>query len=619
MSYELRSIVGPESIDATDEGVIFGLAIPYNKVTTIGDMAHGGFREQIAPGSCTKSMREADIVALFNHDSSKPLGRTSAGNLKLTNTVRGVEPELNPVPTTYAADLKELVNSKTIRGWSFGFEVVKDEWTDPEGKPSNEFMGTDRTIREMKLIEVSPVTFPAYGDGMTNIASRDAVTAARESRGRTWEGRSIDKAMMYMGDATSFLIDAFNELTEEQLALMPETIRTAITNLAMRDGDPKKPYGDVTYADPGYQADKKKRYPIDTAAHAKAAWSYINKAGNASAYSSTQLAAIKGRIKAACTKFGITISDQNAADLVKEWRIYRKGYKIAESRAVVVAGQCPMCGKVVGGEDNNASTADDDSTEGDNDNKFGQGHNESGDNNGDAAYGQQTDNQGNPISDKFNKDKVPSTPPAKSGIPVNQNSAKQKSEKRNKKAKRDVPKGMSSGTAKRIPQIDALLAQALKLFGAADIDSLPADVQSAIALISSASTHASHIVNHEGMAPADSISDNDKDGRSTRDAASGIADQGIDTDDINDNNADDFATCVDCGYINPMDAESCERCGGLMGNPTGRSAKTPANKRVSNLKPGTPTSKTPLTNQALDDKMRFEFALAASREIDLGI
>jgi len=60
------------------------------------------------------------------------------------------------------------------------------------------------------------------------------------------------------------------------------------------------------YADPGYQADKKQRYQLDTKAHAKAAWSYINMAKNAKAYTAAQLKRIKGRIKAALKKFGIT-------------------------------------------------------------------------------------------------------------------------------------------------------------------------------------------------------------------------------------------------------------------------------------------------------------------------
>ena len=46
----------------------------------------------------------------------------------------------------------------------------------------------------------------------------------------------------------------------------------------------KKPYGDVEYADPGYQADKKKRYPIDTEEHIRAAWNYINKPKNSAKY-----------------------------------------------------------------------------------------------------------------------------------------------------------------------------------------------------------------------------------------------------------------------------------------------------------------------------------------------
>ncbi len=60
-----------------------------------------------------------------------------------------------------------------------------------------------------------------------------------------------------------------------------------------------KPYGDVTYADPGYQADKKKRYPIDTEEHIRAAWSYINKSKNGGEYTSEQRSKIKARIVSA--------------------------------------------------------------------------------------------------------------------------------------------------------------------------------------------------------------------------------------------------------------------------------------------------------------------------------
>ena len=74
--------------------------------------------------------------------------------------------------------------------------------------------------------------------------------------------------------------------------------------------DDKKPYGDVKYADPGYK-EGVKRYPIDTEAHARAAWSYINMPKNQSGYSSEELASIKGRIKAALKRFGVQVSDDS--------------------------------------------------------------------------------------------------------------------------------------------------------------------------------------------------------------------------------------------------------------------------------------------------------------------
>ena len=84
------------------------------------------------------------------------------------------------------------------------------------------------------------------------------------------------------------------------------------SRFAMAD-NPRQPYGDVAYADPGLQADKKKRYPIDTADHVRAAWSYINKQSNASKYSPDQLKRVKDAIVAAAKKFGIDIAEPQPA------------------------------------------------------------------------------------------------------------------------------------------------------------------------------------------------------------------------------------------------------------------------------------------------------------------
>jgi len=81
---------------------------------------------------------------------------------------------------------------------------------------------------------------------------------------------------------------------------------------ARTDVDPKEgkdTYGSVEFADP-----TNKKYPIDTEAHVRAAWAYINMPKNAAKYSSADVEAIKGRIEAAAKKHGITIAKVATAD-----------------------------------------------------------------------------------------------------------------------------------------------------------------------------------------------------------------------------------------------------------------------------------------------------------------
>jgi len=67
---------------------------------------------------------------------------------------------------------------------------------------------------------------------------------------------------------------------------------------AAGDGDG----GDVVtggYADPGYQPDGERRYPLDTEAHIRAAWDYIHQPANEARYTPAQLAHVRARIIAA--------------------------------------------------------------------------------------------------------------------------------------------------------------------------------------------------------------------------------------------------------------------------------------------------------------------------------
>ena len=66
----------------------------------------------------------------------------------------------------------------------------------------------------------------------------------------------------------------------------------------------EREYGDVEFADP-----VNNKYPIDTADHVRAAWSYINHKDNAAKYSKHEVETIKSRIKRAANKHGVEISE----------------------------------------------------------------------------------------------------------------------------------------------------------------------------------------------------------------------------------------------------------------------------------------------------------------------
>lgn len=155
---ELRSADG-------EPAQIVGYAAVFNTPTDIF-----WFREQIAPGAFTRTLKEKpDVRALFDHDSGKPIGRTTNGSLSLREDQTGLSVEITPPETTVGKDTIENVRSGLVTGMSFGFNVVTDEWSMRDGKEL-------RTIHDLDLWEVSVVTFPAY----------EAAQAQARDRGCQW-------------------------------------------------------------------------------------------------------------------------------------------------------------------------------------------------------------------------------------------------------------------------------------------------------------------------------------------------------------------------------------------------------------------------------------------------
>lgn len=122
--------------------------------------AHAQIRgawETLAPTAFDEALRSDDVRALINHDPSKLLGSTSAGTLKVDTDDTGLVFEVQLPNTSYANDLRELVDRGDLRGASFGFIPGADEiGVAPDGRQ----LRTHTSVKH--LLDVSAVTFPAY-------------------------------------------------------------------------------------------------------------------------------------------------------------------------------------------------------------------------------------------------------------------------------------------------------------------------------------------------------------------------------------------------------------------------------------------------------------------------
>jgi HK97 family phage prohead protease len=160
-NFERRAFIDCRA-EATENGrKIRGYAIKFNSSSV--DL--GGFTEQIAPEAVDRTLSEAlDVRALVDHDTSKVLGRTRAGTLLLRKDAQGLRIEVEPdQEISYARDIMRAVARGDVSGMSFGFRVVADDWSRD---------GTMRTVTDMRISEVSIVTFPAYQATDVQVAQR---------------------------------------------------------------------------------------------------------------------------------------------------------------------------------------------------------------------------------------------------------------------------------------------------------------------------------------------------------------------------------------------------------------------------------------------------------------
>ena len=164
----------------------------------------GGFREMIMPESKQAVERGGDFVSMFNHDANYPIGRVSAGTINVTADDTGIFLDATPPDTQWARDLLVSIDRGDVNGGSFQFWTLRDEWNGDY---------SERKIYDFELVELGPVTMPAYPATTTTV-----------------------RALARAGVDYKRLADALDGTDEEALRALIEALQSQLPEIQVEDG-----------------------------------------------------------------------------------------------------------------------------------------------------------------------------------------------------------------------------------------------------------------------------------------------------------------------------------------------------------------------------------------------
>ena len=170
-----RAVAAPDGQTLTGHGAVF------NQWTEI-DSWEGTFQERIAPGAFKKTLRESGskVRLQFDHGQHPLIGSIPIGSiLDLREDDVGLFVQARLLDNWLIEPVRDAIREGAIDGMSFRFSVEKESWAEVDGV-------VQRTISEVRLMEVGPVVWPAYAGTDVGVRSlqlaRDLAAADDQTR-----------------------------------------------------------------------------------------------------------------------------------------------------------------------------------------------------------------------------------------------------------------------------------------------------------------------------------------------------------------------------------------------------------------------------------------------------
>jgi HK97 family phage prohead protease len=174
---------------------VSGTPIVYNRMTTLYESNDYVVREIIDAGAAREALSIAEQALLWNHNASQPMAARKNNTLAVREDEYGVHIDADVSGSVWGRDGHEAIRAGLVNAMSFAFYLERSGYTTERTVVDKKEVVTRKIHKFSRIVDFSPVTYPAYKD--TDISARgvDAILQEVEQEKKDAVRAKIDSLL----------------------------------------------------------------------------------------------------------------------------------------------------------------------------------------------------------------------------------------------------------------------------------------------------------------------------------------------------------------------------------------------------------------------------------------
>ena len=172
--------------EPSDGNTLEGYAAVFNQPAMIDSRSEGTFRERMMPGAFSKTIRERKPVMMFDHGQHPMVGSIPIGATQdLREDSQGLYVKAQLADNWLVEPVRDAIKNGSISGMSIRMAVMQEDWGTGDDSVD------ERSVKEVALMELGPVVFPAYEGTSVSARSREVLSALEDAEVRSEVARIL--------------------------------------------------------------------------------------------------------------------------------------------------------------------------------------------------------------------------------------------------------------------------------------------------------------------------------------------------------------------------------------------------------------------------------------------